>query len=151
MVINNGFEEQIRKLISETQDELNKVSIQKKTLEERETALAEELNSYDVTLHSYLRRVGKQVEEVEPVDWGEILKGLQTHKQRLLAIGRHNGGKLKLNSAVDIIYNGKYIKSRTRHNAYVQLYQIVNDMVDKGELVKIEPGMFNIGKREKLF
>ncbi|MFC1917516.1 hypothetical protein ACFLXH_02560 [Chloroflexota bacterium] len=151
MVINNSFEEQLRKLLSETQDELNKINTQIKNLEERKDALSEELRSYDFSLHSYLKRVGKQVEESKPSDWAEILKGLQTHKQRLLAIAQHNEGKLKLNSAVDIIYNGNYIRSRTRHNAYVQLYQIAMDMVDKKELVKIEPGMFGIGNREKLF
>ncbi len=151
MVINNGFEEQLRKLISETQDELNKINNQIKNLEERKAALAEELNSYDVALHSYLRRVGKKVEEAKPSNWSDILKGLQTHKQRLLAIARHDRGKLKLNSAVDILYNGHYIKSKTRHNAYVQLYQIAMDMVDKGELIKIEPGLFGLGKPDKLF
>ena len=151
MVINNGFEEQLRKLISETQDELNEINNQIKNLEERKAILFEELNSYEVSLQGYLRRAGKKIEEAEPSDWREILKGLQTHKQRLLAIARHNEGKLKLNSAVDIIYNGNYIKSKKRHNAYVQLYQIVMDMVDKGELVKIEPGMFGLGKRDKLF
>lgn len=151
MVINNGFEEQLRKLVSETQDELNEINNQIKTLEEHKTALSEELRSYDFALHSYLKRAGKQTEAAKPSDWGEILQGLQTHKERLLAIARHNGGKLKLNLAVDILYNGNYIKSKTRHNAYVQLYQIVMGIIDKGELVKIEPGTFRIGNREKLF
>jgi len=151
MVVNNGFEEQLRKLMSETQDELNRINIQIENLEERKTALSNELHSYDFSLQSYLKRVGKQTEEKEPSDWGEILKGLQTHKQRLFAITNHNGGKFKLNSAVDILYNGNYIKSKTRHNAYVQLYQIAMDMVDKKELVKIGPGIFGMGNQVKFF
>ena len=151
MVINNGFEEQLRKMISETQDELNIVESQIKILQERKDTLTKELYSFNFALHSYLKRAGKQTEESEQIDWHDVLKGLQTHKQRLLAIARQNGGRLKLNSAVDILYNGEYIKSRKRQNAYTQLYQIVMDMIDKKELVKIEPGLFGIGKSEKLF
>lgn len=148
MVINNNFEEQLRKLISEAQDELNRVGIQIRNLEERQTELSEELTSYEHSLQSYLKRSGKETKESKSSDWSVILKGLNTHKQRLLAITQHNKGKLKFNSAVDVLYNGNYIKSSKRQNAYVQLYQIVMDMVDKGELVKIEPGLFSIGKRE---
>lgn len=151
MVINNGFEEQLRKLISETQDELNKIEAEIKDLTDKKNRLSEELQAYDFSLHNYLKRVGKLTDEAKPLDWSDLLKGLRTHKERLLAIARHNKGELKFNTAVDILYNGNYIKSRARQNAYVQLYQIVMDMVDKGELIKIAPGAYKLGKREKLF
>jgi flagellar biosynthesis chaperone FliJ len=136
MVINNNFEEQLRKLISEAQDELNKTDEQLKSMENKKLALTDELQSYEHSLHSYLRRAGKETEEKSSTSWDEILRNCQTHKQRLMAIAEHNKGILKLNSAVDILYNGKYIQSKSRSNAYVQLYNIITDMIDKGQLKK---------------
>jgi predicted nuclease with TOPRIM domain len=146
MVIDRGFEEQLRKLISETQDELNKVDEQLKSFENMKMALSDELQSYEHSLHSYLRRTGKEKEEKAPTDWMRILGSYNTHKERLLAIAEHNNNTLRFNSAVDILYNGKYIKSKSRSNAYVQLYNIVVDMVDDGLLKKTRRGMYKLIK-----
>lgn len=136
MVINQAFEEQMRKLISETQDELNNIEAQVKSLENRRLELAEELHSYELSLRGYQRRIIGEKEE-QPKDWAKLLRNLRTHKERLLAIATNSDGELKFNSAVDILYNGKYMKSKSRFNAYVQLYQIVQDMIDKGLLKKV--------------
>jgi septal ring factor EnvC (AmiA/AmiB activator) len=133
---NHIFEEQIRKLISETQDELHRIDEQLKALEKQRLDLAEELHSYEYSLRGYLRRSGKEnVVEVSP-DWDELLKNRKTHKQRLITIAQHSGGELRLSPAVDILYNGKYIKSKSRVNAYIQLYNVIMNMIDKGELEK---------------
>ena len=150
MVINHNFEEQLRKLVSETQDELNEVDTEIKALENRRLALAEELHSYETALRGYQRRIGGEKDEEQPADWDEILKNTQTHKQRLLAIAEHSGGELKLSPTVDILYNGKYIKSKSRSNAYVQLYNIMMDMVDKGELEKIGRARYKLTQRGRL-
>jgi septal ring factor EnvC (AmiA/AmiB activator) len=146
MVTNNGFEEQLRKLISETQDEINKVEEQLKNYENKRLALNEELQSFEHSLHSYLRRTGKEKEEKSPTDWIGILGSYNTHKERLLAIAEHNNNTLRFNSAVDILYNNKYTKSKSRANAYVQLYNVVVDMVDDGLLKKTRRGIYKLIK-----
>jgi predicted nuclease with TOPRIM domain len=150
MVINHGFEEQLRKLISETQDELNKVETQLKSIESRRVGLAEELHSYEQTLRSYLKRVTGEAEETQPVNWEDLLRNYHTHKQRLIKIAEQSNGELKLNLAVDILYNGKYIKSKSRSNAYVQLYNIMMDMIGKGELEKIGRARYKLTQRSQL-
>jgi hypothetical protein len=148
MVINHSFEEQLRKLISATQDELNEVDTQFKSLESQRLALAEELHSYENSLRSYLRRIGK--EEAPPLDWAELLKDCKTHKQRLIKIAEHSGGELKLSVATDILYNGEYIKSKSRANAYVQLYNIMMDMIDKKELEKVGRARYRLTQHSRL-
>jgi len=147
MVTNNSFEEQLRKLISEAQDELNKADEQLKAVENKKLALSDELQSYEHSLHSYLRRTGKGMEEKSSTkNWDEILRNYNTHKERLTAIAEHNNNTLGFNSAVDILYNGKYIKSKSRANAYVQLYNVVLDMVEKEILKKTRRGMYKLIK-----
>jgi hypothetical protein len=147
MVTSHTFEEQLRKLISETQDELNDIDAQRESLEKRRLAVVEELQSYEVSLRGYLKRIGKEERVEGPPDWAKLFKRCRTHKDRLLTIARHSGGILKFNSAVDILYNGQYIKSKSRANAYVQLYYIVMGMVDKGILEKSERGIYRLAKR----
>lgn len=144
MINNDNFEEQLRRLIAETKDELNKIDIQINKLAVQKIPLSEELESYRSSLSSYLKRVGKQVEEEKPIDWDKLFKRVKTHKQRLLIIARYNNGELKINKAVDILYKGKYIKSKNKHNAYVQIYQIVMEMVDKKLFEKTDPGTFKL-------
>jgi len=146
MVTNNGFEEQLRKLISEVQDELNRTSEELTILENKKASLTDDLQSYEHTLDGYLRRAGKDKETETSTNWDEILRGYNTHKQRLTAIAEHNNNSLRFNSAVDILYNGNYIKSKSRANAYVQLYSVVVDMVDKGQLKKTRKGMYKLIK-----
>lgn len=147
MINNHIFEEQLRKLISETQDELNEVDAQFKSLESRRLALAEELQSYQRSLRGYLRRMGRESEEGQPPDWDKLLKNRRTHKQRLLTIAEHSNRELRLSQVTDILYNGKYIKSKSRANAYVQLYNVMMDMVDKGELEKVGRGRYKLTQR----
>jgi predicted nuclease with TOPRIM domain len=141
---NNGFEEQLRKLISEAQDEINKVEEQLVSLNNMKLALGDELQSYEHSLQSYLRRTGKEKEEKVSTDWTGILGSYNTHKERLIAIAEHNNNTLRFNKAVDILYNGKYISSKSRANAYVQLYSVVMDMVDKGILRKTKRGIYKL-------
>jgi predicted nuclease with TOPRIM domain len=150
MVNNHIFEEQIRKLISETQDELNKIEEQLKSLEKQRSDLAEELHSYEQSLHGYLRRSGREVGQEESPDWDKLFKNRKTHKQRLITIAQHNGGELRLTPAVDILYNGQYIKSKSRANAYIQLYTIVMHMIDKGEMEKIGRARYRLTRQGEL-
>ena len=150
MINNHIFEEQIRKLISETQDELNKIDEQLKSLEKQRLDLAEELHSYEHSLRGYLRRSGKEVGEEEPLDWDRLFKNRKTHKQRLITIAQQNGGELRLTPAVDILYNGQYIKSKSRANAYIQLYSIVMSMIDKGEMEKLGRARYRLTRQGEL-
>lgn len=147
MVTDHGFEQQLRKLISETQDELNKIETQIKLMENQRVSLVEELHSYEQTLRGYLRRTTGEKEEIQSVDWGELLKNCHSHKERLIKIAEQNNGELKLSSAVDIIYNGKFIKSKSRANAYIQIYSIMVEMIDKGELEKTDRGRYRLKQR----
>jgi hypothetical protein len=147
MVNNLTFEEQLRKLISATQDELNGIDEQMKSLASRRTVLTEELQSYEVSLRGYLKRSGKEQKEEGPPDWGKLLGRCRTHKDRLKIIAKRGGGELKFNSAVDILYNGKFITSKSRANAYTQLYGIVTDMVERGILERAERGIYRLVRR----
>jgi predicted nuclease with TOPRIM domain len=147
MVTNNGFEEQLRKFISEAQDELNRTNEELTSLENKKSILTDDIQSYEHTLRNYLKRIGKEEEEAKSsASWDDILKGLTTHKQRLAAIAEHNNNILRFNMAVNILYNGNYVKSKSRSNAYVQLYNVVNDMVDKGQLKRTRKGMYKLIK-----
>lgn len=150
MIINHSFEEQLRKLISEAQDELSEIDTQLKSLQDHRLGIAEELHSYEYTLRGYLKRIGKESEEQKPVNWDELLKHRKTHKQRLITIAENSGGEIRLSPATDILYNGKYIKSKARANAYIQLYNIIMDMVDKGELEKIGRARYKLTQRGRL-
>jgi predicted nuclease with TOPRIM domain len=152
MVTNNGFEEQLRKLISEAQDELNKANEEFTALENRKSTLTDDIQSYEHTLRNYLKRTGKEEKGESSANWTEILQGCDTHKQRLVAIAEHNNNTLRFNPAVDILYNGNYIKSKARGNAYVQLYGVVEDMVEKGLLKKTGRGTYKLIKpADRLF
>jgi len=150
MANNHIFEEQLRKLISETQDELNKIDEQLQSLEKQRLELVEELHSYEHSLRGYLRRSGKEKEEEALPNWEKLLKNRKTHKQRLITIAQHSGGELRLSPVVDILYNGKYIKSKSRANAYVQLYNVIMNMIDKGELEKIGRARYKLTQHGKL-
>jgi septal ring factor EnvC (AmiA/AmiB activator) len=150
MVINNGFEEQLRKLISKARDELNQKDEELKSLENSRKALDEELQSYENSLHNYLKRIGKAQEEEQPLDWDKLLKDCHTHRQRLLTIAKHSDDELRLSVVTDILYSGKYIKSKSRANAYVQLYNVIMNMVDTRVLEKIGRGRYRITQHSRL-
>ncbi|MBA7478867.1 hypothetical protein ES707_14295 [subsurface metagenome] len=147
MVSNHTFEEQLRKLISETQDEFNDANAQIKSWVSRRGVLMEELQSYEASLRGYLKRSGKEQKEEKPPDWDRLLRRGRTHKDKLKIIAKRSGGELKFNSAVDILYNGKFIKSKSRANAYTQLYGIVTAMVDSGILERAERGIYKLIQR----
>lgn len=144
MVINHSFEDQLRKLISETQDELIEVDGRIKDLGNQRTSLAEELHSYEQSLRGYLKRIGQDEEGWQPPDWGKLLVECHTHKERLLKIAEHSRGELNLSPAVDILYTGKYVKAKSRHNAYIQIYSNVMDLVDRRELEKVSRGKYKL-------
>ncbi len=149
MMNDDDFEKRLKKLISDTQDEINKVDDEIELLGDKQSDLVEELYSYETSLKNYLKRTGAEIEDGQPV-WEELLKNCNTHKQRLLCIAEQNSGELRFNDAVNIIYNGHYITSKSRSNAYVQLYQIIEEMVGKGEMEKIKRGIYKITQRGRL-
>ena len=112
-----------------------------KYLGEKKSSIAEELQSYEGSLRNYLRRSGKEPKQ-EPIDWSKILKKCRTHRERLIAIAAHNNEELKLSPAIDILFNGKFIKSQNRANAYLIIYGVINSMVDKGEFEKVDRGTY---------
>lgn len=138
---NHGFEEQLRKLVSKAKDELHAIDSQLKAVEKRRLELAEELQSYEVSLRCYLQRTGCE-SGGNSEEWDALLRDCRTHRERVLAIARHNNGEIRMSPTIDILYNGKQLKSKSRTNAYVTIYHLLGLMTDQGELEKVGKARF---------
>jgi hypothetical protein len=149
MVINYSFEEQLKRLISESQDKLHSLELKMKALENEKTSILEALQAFEITLKNYLQHSGQEPEQ-KPVDWDNILSKCKVHRDRLIAIAEHNNGELKLNQATDILYSGKFIKSHDRSNAYIIIYTLLNEMVDKGIFEKTGRGVYRLSRSKKM-
>jgi hypothetical protein len=143
MVTNHSFEEQLRKLISEAQDKLHDIELQIENLNKDKNVSLEGLQAYEITLRNYLREIGQEPEQ-ELVNWDNILSQCKTHRDRLIVIAEHYNGILKQNQATDILYNGKFINSHSRSNAYLIIYGTLNSMVDKKEFEKVDRGTYRL-------
>jgi hypothetical protein len=151
-----SFEAHIGRMITETKKELDYNESMTSQLKHRRTELADALRSYETTLNNYLKQTGKEplvktVADANPekIDWGGVLKIIGPHRLNLIRIAEQMGGELKFGAAVNILYDNHYMKSKSRSNAYVQLYNVVKDMVKKGELEKIGQATYRLVKRPK--
>lgn len=149
MVTGNGYEEQTRRLLAETKSELNTIETEIAELQDKRVTLAREVNAYETALQGYLRRMGKQ--KGAEFNWNELLRGDKTHKLRLITIAKHNGGKIRVNQATDILYSNGFIKSKKRATAYVMIQGYLASMMEEGTFEKIAPGEYRLlGAQENL-
>ena len=152
MTINNGYAEQTRRLLADTQSELGIIEAQITELEERRETLQTEAAAYELVLQGALRRLGKQ-EIVEP-DWVNLLKSQETHKKRLEAIAKEKGGRIRVNEATDILYTNDFIHAKKRSTAYAMVQSYLADMAEAGDFQKFQklaPGEYElIGAQQSL-
>ena len=66
------------------------------------------------------------------------------HKERLITIAKHSGGKIRVSQATDILCSNGFIKSRKRATAYAMVQGYLADMEYGGEFRKIGPGEYRL-------
>jgi len=143
MVSNYSWEEQTRKYLSEATSELNELIMEKGKMEDQIDEKKRVVEGYEYALRDYLIRSGHS--NLLLRDWiDELSNPTYKHKDRLRIIGENNGGKVRTNKATDILFNNKLVKSKKRMNAYVIIQGILAGMVDKGEMIKIGPGEYQL-------
>lgn len=148
MVTSDSYAEQTRRLLADTKSELSTIETQIDELVARRKILSAEAEAYEVALQGYLRRLGK--EEIKEPDWVKLLAGQQTHKDKLKAITRNKGGRIKVREATDILYTKGFIHAKKRSTAYAMVQAYLADMAEDGEFQKIAPGEYElIGAQQK--
>ena len=149
MITNNGsWEEQTRRLLSDKLSELNKIKAQVEELQEKEARVKAEAQAYELVLEDYLKGAGRQF-KIEP-DWLKLLEN-QTHKQQLLTIAEHSGGRIRVSEATDLLYTKHFIKAAKRATAYIMIQRFLKEMREEGKFEKIAPGEYRlIGAQQNL-
>ena len=143
MVVNNhSWEEQTRRLLSESQSELVGLEIQISELLDKQTKLAREIDAYETALKGYLMRTGQK--EVAEYDWKKILANDKYHKDRLVTIAKHYGGKVTQSKATDILFGNKLIRAKKRSTAYAMVQGYLADMAEQGMFRKLNPGEYQL-------
>jgi hypothetical protein len=146
---NDSYEEQTRRLLAETKSELTAIGNQMAELKQKWEALKKEAEAYEMVLQGYLRRTGREVDTA--TDWVQSLGGLSSHKERLIAIAKHEGGRVRVSHASDLLYTNGFIKSKKRANAYRIVQNILSSMADEGIFEKVNPGEYKlIGAQQSL-
>ena len=142
MITNNGsWEEQTRRLLSDKLSELNKIKTLVQELQEKEARVQAEAQAYELVLEDYLKGAGRQF-KIEP-DWLKLLEN-QTHKQQLLTIAEHSGGRIKISEATDLLYTKHFIKAAKRATAYIMIQRFLKEMREEGRFEKIAPGEYRL-------
>ena len=148
-VNNHSYEEQTRRLLAEAQSELKAEEGEMDMLRDRITILVKEVQAYETALQGYLRRKGKDI--TTETDWNELLKDLESHKERIKAIARHKGGTIKVSEVTDILYTKGFIHAQKRATAYAMVQSYLADMREAGDFQKIAPGEYElIGAQQSL-
>jgi len=142
MVINNGYEEQTRRLLAETKSELDAIERQIAELEGKRATLRSDAQGLETALEVYLRRAGKQF--ISEPDWEKLLEGLKTHKDRLKAIAKYKGGEIRVSEATDILYTKGFMQAKKRMTAYTMVQINLADMAKHGIFQKIGPGEYRL-------
>jgi hypothetical protein len=142
MVINNGsFEEQIKKLLSQTTSELHTIEREIDDLVKKRDVLKVEVQAYEATLASYFKRTGKQ--PIQEIDWRQLLRD-KTHREQLIIIAEHKGGKVQVSEATDILIHNGLIDTKRRANGYVIVQSTLADLVKRGIFRKLEAGEYGL-------
>lgn len=139
MVTNNhSWEEQTVRLLTEAQSEMATIERELIDLQERYKAIRKEVEAYEIALQSFRRRSGQPVD----VDWNTLLANAQTHKERIVTIVNHYGA-VRPNKLTDVLFP-RFIKSKSRSNAYQIVQMNLADLVDAGIMEKTEHGEYRL-------
>jgi len=155
MEADKTIESYLRRMFNEAQKDVNEFDKRIVELKTKRAKVVENVRAYEVALNDYLKQIGKgnQVSSVSPLqveaDWEALFKDANSHREKLLAIATHDQGILKFSRAVDILYGGHYMQSKSRENAYIQLSNVVKDMTKRGELDKIEQGTYKLASKQQ--
>lgn len=141
MTNNHSLEEGLRKLLSDALSELGKLERNKQELEGNITSLRAEADAYETALQGYFRRTGRQ--PINEIIWTKMRKD-KNHKERLIRLARHNGGRIKVNEASSLLYTKGIVKSKRRSNVYQIVQSLLSDMKDDGIFEKIAPGEYRL-------
>ncbi|MBN1690668.1 MAG: hypothetical protein JW901_06575 [Dehalococcoidia bacterium] len=143
MIDENTYEKQTRNLIIEAKTELEQIEKQIKELSDRSIVLIKEINAFETTLTGYLRRTGKESKIDD--DLVKAFKGM-THKEKLLELAKHWGGKITVTGATDFLYPHGLIQSKNRGNAYIVVGNVLAEMAEgeKKTLEKVAPAEFRL-------
>ena len=142
MVTHNDFvEEELRKVLSDTMAELNKLEKDKDVIDNRIAQLQEEKHSYELALQNYSRRTGKQL-SIEP-NWDQ-LREARSHKMRLQILARYTGGTITVKDSSALFFNKGLIKSRRLSNAYQIVRGLLEGMVDEKVFEKVAQGKYRL-------
>lgn len=143
MVMNNhSWEEQTRRLLSEAQSEQAGLETQISELLDKQAKLAREIDAYETALKGYLMRTGQK--KVAEYDWKRILADDKYHKDRLVTIAKHSGGKIIQSKATDILFGNKLMKTKKRATAYAMVQGYLTDMAEQGIFKKLNPGEYQL-------
>lgn len=149
MVMNNhSYEDQTRRLLTEAQSELNTLDEEIADLQNKRVGVAREVDAYETALQGYLRRIGKQ-EGAE--NWKSILAVYDIHRDRIEAIAKHSGGKIRVSQVTDILLSNGFIKAKKRSTAYSMIQGYLADMTYAGVFEKVAPGEYRlVGAQQSL-
>ncbi len=136
MIINNQFEEQLLKLITATKSDLVAKEEQKATIDREVEILKNELQGYEITLHSYQRRSG--VKGHNGIDWLKLMVGAKWHTDQIIVVLKQLGGIARPKEIVDVLYGNGFIVSKKRTNASQIVKTNLIKLIDKGLVEKID-------------
>jgi len=148
VISNHSWEEQTRRLLSEAQTEKNDLVTQDRELQKKINELDAEIEAFKIALGAYLTRTGRQ--KNTQVDWVALLKPL-SHKDKLVAIAKENGGLVRQSQAADIIFSNGLTEAKKRHTVYQIVKNNLDRLLEDGALVKVRPGEYQlVGIQPKL-
>jgi hypothetical protein len=136
------YEEQTRRLLAEAQSELKAAEGEMDILRDKVAILLKEVQAYETALQGYLRRKGKGT--ITQPDWVNLLRNQETHKGRLEAIAREQGGRIRVSEATDILYTKGFIRAKKRSTAYAMVQSYLAGMAEQGTFQKLGPGEYEL-------
>ncbi len=142
MVMNDSFEGQLIRLISEAKSELDKKGEVWQNLREEILTIEEEVKGYESTLRGFQKRTGR-VDQVD-IDWNILLTQARNHKEEIILVLKQLGGISKPNRITDILYSKGFIKSKKRANAYQIVYGNLAELVDRAIVLKLDTGEYKL-------
>lgn len=138
----HSYEEQLQGQLNQALSDLKDVETRMQTLQSRLDSLKEEVRSCETVLLAYRKRTGRDV--ISQNDgWLSQLEG-QTHKDKVLAILRRQGGQVKTADVTNMLFGKRLIKSKSRTNAYMIVQRALRDAEEDGLVTKVRPGEYRL-------
>lgn len=138
---NNSWEELTRRLLSEAQTEKNDLDAQIAEQQQKSDELDAEIEAYKIALGAYLTRTGRQ--KSSQVDWVLLLQNL-SHKDKLIAIAKENGGRIRQSQATDIIYSNQLTEAKKRATVYQMVKNALDILIEDRRFEKVSPGEYRL-------